>query len=511
MAEVSVSSSVDMQTRYAQRLVRYTTAMRNEMPDCVPIRPFVAEFTGNYAGYTCQELAHDYRKAFEAAARCAADFDWDAVVPNMVYVWTGLVQALGLKYYAIPGIDIPPTTGFQYREPPQNKAFMEADEYDALIEDPTGFLYNVWLPRVSEYVSPIGESSTFENNLALVKGSMAVMDYFGAFGPHIGRLRCESGTVSAISGILKAPMDIIADKLRGYLGLVEDLFERRDKVVAACEALAPHLCHVARTTADPACNVPVGFWMHRGGVPFVSFEIFENIYWATLKPIIQELWAAGHQTLFYAEGNWDPHLETFKELPDRSIVYHVDQGDVFKAHEVLGEKFCLSGGIPNTMLSIRSPGEVRDLCKEVIERVACDGGYVMDASAIIQNDAKVENVRAMTDAAREFGVYSRGHATAMSENAENGTGLIFHRGHQGLSQESDLCRLGPAPLADDARPGAFLANPSNGKLQPGECIAWEKKREQLPAIKGDEQVCRDVWQNVDALGNMFIWQVLLSF
>ena len=54
-----------------------------------PIRPFVAEFTGVYAGYTCQELAHDYEKAFAAARKCAADFDWDAVVPNMVYVWTG--------------------------------------------------------------------------------------------------------------------------------------------------------------------------------------------------------------------------------------------------------------------------------------------------------------------------------------------------------------------------------------------------------------------------------------
>ena len=29
----------------------------------------------------------------------------------MVYVWTGLTQAIGLKYYAIPGIDIPADTG----------------------------------------------------------------------------------------------------------------------------------------------------------------------------------------------------------------------------------------------------------------------------------------------------------------------------------------------------------------------------------------------------------------
>ena len=57
----------------------------------------VAEFTGVYAGYTCQELAHNYQNAFDAACKCAADFDWDAVVANMVYVWTGLAQSMGLK------------------------------------------------------------------------------------------------------------------------------------------------------------------------------------------------------------------------------------------------------------------------------------------------------------------------------------------------------------------------------------------------------------------------------
>ena len=39
---------------YQQRLKRYVTAMRNEKPDRVPIRPFVAEFTAKYAGMTAR-------------------------------------------------------------------------------------------------------------------------------------------------------------------------------------------------------------------------------------------------------------------------------------------------------------------------------------------------------------------------------------------------------------------------------------------------------------------------
>jgi len=222
-------------------------------------------------------------------------------------------------------------------------------------------------------------------------------------------------------------------------------------------------------------------------VPFVSPEIFENIYWATMKPIVQELWAAGHQTLFYAEGNWDHHLKSFAELPDRSIVYHVDQGDIFKARDVLGEKFCLSGGVPNTMLSLGSPENVRKRVKEIIDGVAGNGGYIMDASAIVQNDATVENVRAMTEATLEYGVYSQGHSPP------------------------DPNAGGPRPKPEDARPGEFLAAPPADKPQPGECYPWAKKRAEIPNINGDEDLCRRVWEGVDALGNTFIWQMLLSF
>jgi len=395
----------DMEQLYQSRLKRYVTAMRNEKPDMVPIRPFVAEFTAKYAGYTAQQVTHDYNLAFVAARKCAAEFDWDAVVSNMVYVWTGLTEAIGLTYYAVPGIHLPPQTGFQYLEPPQQQAFMKPEEYDALIEDPTGYLFNVWLPRVSKDVVPPGQACTLRNNLSFLKGGMAMLSYFNAFATQNQLLRTECGTVSALSGILKAPMDILADKLRGYLGLATDLIERPEKVLAACEALMPHLTHVALSGADPEKNVPIGLWMHRGCVPFVSQEHFDNIYWPTLKPIIEEIWSHGHQVLFYAEGNWNAHLQAFAQLPDASIIYHVDRADIFEVHRIIGHKFCLSGGLPNTLLSYGTPNEVRQYCKKIIDGVARDGGYIMDASAIIQDDAKVENVKAMTDFTREYGIY----------------------------------------------------------------------------------------------------------
>lgn len=479
---------MDTEQLYRERLNRYVAAMRNEQADCVPVRPFVAEFTARYAGYTNQEVTHDFEKAFLAVRKCAADFDWDAMVPNMVYVWTGLTQAIGLKYYGIPGIDVPPDMGFQYLEPPEAEAFMRADEYDALIDDPTGFLFNVWFPRVCAEASEIGKPVTYRNNLSLVKGGMAMLHYFHSFGRQIALMRSETGTVSAISGIFKAPFDILADKLRGYVGLTLDMRERPGKVLQACEALMPHLCHVGLATADPDRQVPIGFWMHRGCVPFVTPSQFRSHYWPTLRPIIEEFWRHGHQTLFYAEGNWDRHLEDFSELPERSIVYHVDRGDVFEAHRKLGDRFCLSGGIPNHLLSYGTPEEVRAFCRNAVGEVAREGGYICDASAIMQSDTRPENLRAMTEAVREHGVYST----------------------PGYKAVPPFEVRGPKPSPDDLhRPGVFAHQPRGPR--PGVCLPWEQKVKELPPITGDADLVRRIWEFNDSFGNMFIWQCLLSF
>jgi uroporphyrinogen-III decarboxylase len=477
---------MDQSKLYHERFSRYITALRNEKPDMIPIRPFVAEFVAKYAGFSCQDVVHDYNKAFEATRKCASDFDWDAVPGNMVYVWTGLTQALGLEYVGIPGIDFGPDVGFQYKEPDEDKAYMKADEYDELIDDPTAFLYNTWLPRVSKNISPIGEASTFENNLSLVKGSMAMLNYFKAFGTQNDLLKNQCGTVSAISGIYKAPFDIIGDKLRGYLGLTMDMMTQPQKVLKACEALMPHLYNIAKSSADPNKQVPIGYWMHRGCIPFVSEGEFESHYWPTTKPIIEELWKDGHQTMFYAEGDWAHHLNSFTELPDKSILYHVDKGDIFNVHNKLGDKFCLSGGIPNTLLSYGTKDELLKHCKKVIDEVAKDGGYIMDASAIIQNDATIENMKNLTNFTREYGVYSSGSSKLVELNEPLVPNSSFANNF-GMKEQLD----------------------STKNL--GVCTSWDKKRGSLGEISGNEALIKNIWDDIEGFGNMFIWQCLLSF
>lgn len=396
--------SEDMIKLYNERLKRYTTAMKNGKPDRIPIRMFAAEFVGKYAGYNCQELAHDPDKAFAAVRKCAKDFNWDSVMTNMVAVWTGLVDHIGLKYYRIPGIDIPTNIGHQYIEPPDEEgAYMHADEYDLLIESPTEFLINIWLPRVSKYMTTPGETNTYKNNMAWLKGGIGMLWYGQKWAEADNLLKIECGTVPAIAGILKAPFDILADKLRGFRQVSLDVYRQPDKVLAACEALMPYMLQNALITSDPNKLLPVTVWLHRGTM--FSDKMYEKFFWPTFKEIIIQLWKNGIQMLWYGEGDWGRWLKYTAELPEGSIIYHVDKEDIFEAHKCLGDKFCISGGIPNDLLAYGTPEEVKDYCRKVIDGVAKDGGYIMDASAIIQSDAKIENIKAMTDLTVEYGVY----------------------------------------------------------------------------------------------------------
>ncbi len=49
------------------------------------------------------------------------------------------------------------------------------------------------------------------------------------------------------------------------------------------------------------------------------------------------------------------------------------------------------------------------------------------------------------------------------------------------------------------------------KRPPGSCVPWEEKKKELPQITGDQELVKRQWEEIDALGYTYIWQVLLSF
>ncbi len=468
-------TSSTVEQLYNQRLSRYVTAMNGGTPDRVPIRFFLQEAAARYSGYTNQQVSCDYNLAFEATRKMALYIGSDAVMLNAIWSNYGVGKSLGLKYYHVPGVDIDINNVQQYSEPSDDDdLFVRHDEYEDLIRDPTEFILTKWMSRASSRISPPGAPVTYDHNVALVSGAMAYANYMNAFGPAANKLKFESGLVSANSGMIKAPFDILADKFRGYMPLIYDCGERPELVLRACEALVPHIIANALGGADPDKNVPITLWAHRGCVPFVNMEIFNNIYFPTLKLVIDEIASRGHQVLFYGEGNWEPHYDALLSFPANTLIYHLDRGEPRKAAR-LKEKFAVSGGLDYNVLARGNTDEVRTSMAQLFDALAQDGGYILDASALMLSDVKPENVKAAAEYTLEHGVYSQSSRIEPRKRASFDVPPIENTTH---------------------RP-------------PNVCRSWEDESLSYKNLSHDTDLVKASWQSVDTAAYNFAWTTVL--
>jgi uroporphyrinogen-III decarboxylase len=459
---------------YAQRSNRYLTAMRGGTPDRIPIRFFLQEAAALIAGYTSQQVACDYGMAFECTRKAAETLGCDAVMLNAIWSNYGVGKAAGWKYLCVPGVDMTEGSVLQYKEPlGEDDAFLRESEYDELIDDPTAFLVNKWISRNSARIAPTGGAVTFNHTVALIAGSMAYANYMNAFGPAAMKLQYESGIVSANAGMIKAPFDILCDKFRGYVNAAVDTIERPETVRKACEALIPHIIANALGGADPAREAPITLWAHRGCLPFVSRETFDRIVWPTLLPVLEEIIAKGYQILFYAEGNWEAHYDVLNQLPAGGIIYHLDRGSPRKAAEKFKGRFALSGGLAYDVLARGTADDVRRHMKELFEVMKPNGGYILDATALMMNDIQPENLAAAVAYTMENGLYSQ--------------------------------TIPAAPRAVTRTTNTIDA----GKRPPDTMRPWTEESAEYAALSGDVDRVKKAWEAVDAAAYNYVWTSVL--
>ena len=497
---------------YGERLRRYVTAMGCGVPDRIPIRLFLQEAAARYVGYTNQQVACDYGMAFETTRLAAEGLGVDSVMLNAIWSNYGVGKSASWRYLHIPGVDVGLGSVSQYSEPEgEGDAYMKADEYGELIDDPTAFILTKWLPRASARLSPPGDPVTLGHNAALISGALAYADYMGAFGPAAARLRYESGIVGANAGMVKAPLDILADKFRGYLGTAIDAGERPGDVLRACEALMPHILANALAGADPERNVPVTVWAHRGCVPFFSMETFDSVYWPTLRPILEEIIKAGHRVLFYGEGNWEAHYGALRGLPAGSMVYHLDRGDPSAAASAFKGRHAISGGMPYDVLARGTADEVRESTLALLKVMKPGGGYVFDCSALMLDDICPENLRAAVGCVMEHGAYSASSGAAPHVAAAGGSGAdCVAEAWEAGAREAGVPDAGAdlgvgAGAAEGVRLGAFR----RGARPPMTVRPWDEESRGYKALSGDVAMVERVWKARDAAAYGYLWTTVL--
>jgi uroporphyrinogen-III decarboxylase len=139
----------------------------------------------------------------------------------------------------------------------------------------------------------------------------------------------------------------------------------------------------------------------------MSDDQFNTFYWPSLKKVIDGLIKEGVFVVLFAEGSFNTRLERVNEFEKGAVSWLFDRTDMKLAKQVLGKTCCIMGNVPASLMVTGSAIEVKDYCRGLIEMCGKGGGYVLSAGSAALDEAKLINIRAMVDAAKQYGVYRK--------------------------------------------------------------------------------------------------------
>ena len=406
--------------RYHQRAQRFIDVYNVREPDRVPVSLNVGATPAYLAGADLHTVMYDYEKLITIWKKFNSDYELDTLAGASMVLPGRVYDLMDYKLYSWPGHGLPVSaTGIQFVE----GEYMKSDEYDALIRNPGDFWQRVYLPRVFGSLESYRLLQPFTNIIELP--AMHFMPYsipevqatllrlieignelarYMLFMVDFNKWALEAGFPVGRGGMAKAPFDTLGDTLRGTKGIITDMYRQPDKLLEAIDVITKITIDQTLAAANASRAYAVTFPLHKGADGFMSQKQFEKFYWPSLRKVIWALIEEGIMPVLFAEGSYDTRLESVNEFPKGAVTWLFDRTDMARAKAALGSKCCISGNIPTSMLITSKPEELKAYCRKLIETCGKGGGYILAGGASIDNGAP-ENIRAVMEAAQEYGTY----------------------------------------------------------------------------------------------------------
>jgi uroporphyrinogen-III decarboxylase len=413
-------SSPEAEKAYKVKATRFIKAINLEEADRVPVLMPAGFFAPFYAGSNLKEAMYDYGELKRAYMKFLHDFEMDTYLGPELVMPGKVLEAIDFRLQVWPGHGLPDDNEtYQFIE----GEYMKADEYDALMTDPSDFWWRLFLPRVAKALKPLETLPQLSPMLAIpvfyilqygrpeIQKALKVLMDAGTEANkwmqvvmECSRASLEAGLPSIWGGFSGAPFDMLGDLLRGTHGIMVDMYRQPEKIIEAMERMLPMLINEAVASAN-ATNCPVvPMPLHKGDDTFMSDKQYETFYWPTFREVMMGMINEGLVPMPFAEGKYNRRLEVIKDLPRGSAVWWFDQTDMARAKEVLGDTACIAGNIPSSVLYTGTPQEVKECCRQLIEVCAPGGGYIL-TGGVAMNKGDPDNLRAVMEAAEEYGVY----------------------------------------------------------------------------------------------------------
>jgi hypothetical protein len=408
----------DASAVYRERVSLIKDAIQmKKAPARIPICPSAGFFPVQYAGVSMYDAMYDYNILTEAWTKYCDDFTPDAYNAPMSVVPGKPLDILDFKLCKWPGRGVSKQQEYQYVE----KEFMKADEYQDLIDDPTGYFMSTYFPRIFGTLKPLeklpllppvneipcippalipfGTEEIQQAFKSLLEAGQETIHWLSAVRSLNGAIMGK-GFPAFSGGFTKAPFDVIGDTLRGTRGIMLDLYRRPDELIEACERITPFMIKSGVASCKAAGHIMPFIPLHKGADGFMSDDQFLKFYWPTLRKLIIGLVNEGCVPQLFAEGKYNQRLETICDVPKGKTVWWFDLTDMRRAKKTVGQVACIAGNVPVSLLCTGNPEAVSVYCKDLMDSAGKGGGFIFSTGAGMQG-AKVENVKAMLATAQQ--------------------------------------------------------------------------------------------------------------
>ena len=410
---------MSVEQAYAERMQRLETAISLGEPDRVPFVPQAVDFVATAYGLSQYDMMKDMRNMIPCLEKYLNRFQPDLVWPVFGYS-IDPCELLGANYIRMPGPShgLPLNSGFQVLD----ETYLEDDEFDEYLMDPTHFMLTKVLPRKYKALEPLSKLNfreivdmkmMMEFTTLAQPDVKAAMDTLMLGGQLMMRTAQQNRAISeyirsrgfaSIGGTTHAPFDVYADCLRGLIQAVMDTKLYPDEVLAVTERIeqmsVDRFVAGIKARGEKFVFIP----LHAAGDEFMSCDDYATFYWPGLKRTIEKLAAAGITPFVFCEGKYNTRLEFLKDVPKGKVVYMFEQVDIAKAKKELEGIACICGNFPTTLLVAGTKEQVVDETKKLIDTCAPGGGFIMNCS-ITLNDCKMENYEAWYETTMTYGVY----------------------------------------------------------------------------------------------------------
>ncbi|MBN1367313.1 MAG: hypothetical protein JW967_05260 [Dehalococcoidales bacterium] len=419
--------NAEAEKAYKIRAKRFADVLNVLEPDQVPVNLPLGSLPLSIYGIDVSDPAYNPAMATEAYDKFNKEYGAELEVYAMPMSMGSFrpLEVLEYKTYVWPGYGLPRGGWFlQFVE----GEYMLANEYDALIRDPSDFWLRTYLSRVFGALTPLKQirpltdvyeipgAQSFATSLGM-PGVVEALQKMVEAGQEVRKsfsaMRLNSGAAAAhgfandmgfMGTMARAPFDVLGDTMCGTRGIMMDMYRQPDKLLKALDIIADLMIDSVLSSAGIKDLSGVTYPLHKGADGWLSQKQFETFYFPSLKKVMDAFIKEGLIQNLFAEGAYNTRLESFKEFPKGSVSWLFDLTDMALAKKVLGNRHCIKGNVPASLLIAGEPAEVKEYCRKLIEVCGNGGGFVL-ASGSNPDNPKLENVRSMMAAIREYGVY----------------------------------------------------------------------------------------------------------